>query len=61
MKTERNKLTVKSNGNTALFRALFLFQIELENRTKELDHHDEVQELIASIDKLMELLLKADE
>ncbi len=61
MKTLRkNRSTDESKGSSALFRALFLFQIELENNVDGFEDLDEVQAVITSIDQLMDVLLLLD-
>jgi hypothetical protein len=58
MKTEESKLTVESKKNAALFRVLFLFQIELSKYVDGFENLREFEDVIESMDRLMQRLLE---
>lgn len=59
MITKKTQLTDESSERRALFRALFLFQIELEKHNKKTVYREEVCTVIESIDRLMTSLLES--
>ena len=58
MKTLRTKLSNEKQGAKSLFRQLFLFQVQLEDKAEQSEWQDlETKELIRAIDLLMEQLM----